>query len=213
MYLSRLTLNPTHRHVQADLASDYELHKTVLRAFPSADDGGPGRVLFRVDESEDDYGNPQPIVLVQSEKPPDWTRLIGVRELASYARRIEHKAINPAVRSGQQFAFRLRANPTVKREGRRHGLCRDEDQQAWLSRKAETGGFRLIACRTVREPDARSTLDRNGDKRPTATFTAVRFDGVLEVVDTAAFRRALTAGIGSAKGFGFGLLSVGPAPR
>lgn len=42
-------------------------------------------------------------------------------------------------------------------------------------------------------------------------FLAVRFDGLLEVTDPGKFLETLRAGIGSAKGFGFGLLSLAPA--
>jgi CRISPR system Cascade subunit CasE len=41
----------------------------------------------------------------------------------------------------------------------------------------------------------------------------VVFEGRLRVTDAEAFRRALAAGIGSGKAFGFGLLSVAPAAR
>lgn len=37
---------------------------------------------------------------------------------------------------------------------------------------------------------------------------SVRFDGILTVTDQALFRTTLEKGIGSAKGFGFGLLSI-----
>ena len=40
------------------------------------------------------------------------------------------------------------------------------------------------------------------------THQAVRFEGVLQVVDPVAFQQTLRCGIGSAKGFGFGLLSL-----
>jgi CRISPR system Cascade subunit CasE len=39
-------------------------------------------------------------------------------------------------------------------------------------------------------------------------FSAARFDGVLQISDADLFTDALESGIGSAKGFGFGLLSV-----
>jgi CRISPR system Cascade subunit CasE len=39
-------------------------------------------------------------------------------------------------------------------------------------------------------------------------FFAVRYDGLLEVTDPVKFLETLRAGIGSAKGFGFGLLSL-----
>lgn len=46
-----------------------------------------------------------------------------------------------------------------------------------------------------------------------AQFSAARFDGVLQITDAVAFRAALENGIGSAKGFGFGLLSLAPLKR
>jgi CRISPR-associated protein Cas6/Cse3/CasE subtype I-E len=39
---------------------------------------------------------------------------------------------------------------------------------------------------------------------------AVRFDGILQVTNAELFLQTLRAGIGPAKGFGFGLLSVAP---
>jgi CRISPR system Cascade subunit CasE len=45
------------------------------------------------------------------------------------------------------------------------------------------------------------------------THHAVRFDGLLVVTDPERLRHALRAGIGSAKGFGFGLLSLARADK
>ncbi len=39
---------------------------------------------------------------------------------------------------------------------------------------------------------------------------ATEFQGLLEVTDTAAFHHAFTAGIGSARAFGFGMLCLAP---
>ena len=36
MYLSQLTLNPRTRRVQRELANPYELHRTLMRAYPEA---------------------------------------------------------------------------------------------------------------------------------------------------------------------------------
>jgi CRISPR system Cascade subunit CasE len=44
------------------------------------------------------------------------------------------------------------------------------------------------------------------------TFGAVVFDGMLEVSDPGRLRSALRHGIGSAKAFGFGLLSLARVP-
>jgi CRISPR system Cascade subunit CasE len=42
-------------------------------------------------------------------------------------------------------------------------------------------------------------------------FLAVRFEGVLEVTDPDQLLQTVSEGIGSAKGFGFGLLSLARA--
>jgi CRISPR system Cascade subunit CasE len=44
-------------------------------------------------------------------------------------------------------------------------------------------------------------------------FSAARFDGLIRVADPEKFARAVENGIGKARGFGFGLLSVAPATQ
>ena len=52
---------------------------------------------------------------------------------------------------------------------------------------------------------------RRGRRDGTAiTFEGVRFDGLLRIVDDAAFRAGVIHGIGPDKAFGFGLLSFAP---
>ena len=69
MYLSRLILNPRNRRVQSELARPYELHRSVLRAFPATLPASE-RVLFRVDH---DARGERIVLLVQSESRPDWS--------------------------------------------------------------------------------------------------------------------------------------------
>jgi hypothetical protein len=54
MYLSRLILNPRSRAVQRDLASPYDLHRTVMSGFPEDLGKHEDRVLYRLDQM--DYG-------------------------------------------------------------------------------------------------------------------------------------------------------------
>ena len=227
MYLSKLTLNPRSRFARVDLASPHQMHKTIMRAFPDADDGGPGRVLFRVDRTKDEYDQPIPIVLVQSDKEPDWSRLTRVPEYGGYAHVEKPKEFDAVFPVGRRFVFRLRANPTVKRiistddgepvlnrkgkpKSARHGLFTEEQQEQWIQRKADAGGFHVLTCRTIPEPTVQDTIKKNAHLRRRATFHAVRFEGVLEVTDPETFRNTVQAGIGSAKGMGFGLLSITP---
>lgn len=205
MYLSKLLLTPPPacRQVIQDLADPYQLHRTILRAFPTRADGGPGRVLFRDELCEP--GRPVP-VLVQSDKAPDWSALA---ELPGYlVAEPECKPLELPLSPGQRLRFRLRANPTVKRDGKRQGLVHDEHQRTWLERKAQAAGCRVLAVRTRH---AHKHVCQPTGKHPhRQTHLAVLFDGVLEIVDPKSFTKAVAAGIGPAKAYGFGLLSVAP---
>lgn len=227
MTLSRLVLNPRAREVIRDLADCQELHRTILWAFPQA--AGSARatfgVLFRVER-------PQPgtlAVLVQSRERPNWDRLPR-----GYLLQVDDKDTSEsyaAIRKGMNLRFRLRANPTRKidtksspdgtrRNGRRVELRSEDRQLEWLARKGTGHGFEIVSVRTandvanVRANDEGKSygLRANGAsvEKTSLTFASVMFEGVLRVTDADAFRLALENGIGSAKAYGFGLLSVGP---
>jgi len=217
MYLSRLILNPRNRRVQKEIADRYELHRSIMSAFPDDLGADDERVLFRIERSA---GGRNLTLLVQSWTLPDWSWLPepGPR---SYLLPVDLP--NPAVKqfdlelaAGQTLAFRLRANPTTRRrcsdgQRRRVGLYRDDAQIEWLERKAERGGFDLVAVRTGGETTAGGTVYRNGSKHQ-LTLLSVQFDGLLTVTQPAEVEGTVRDGIGSGKGFGFGLLSLAP-PR
>ncbi|HEY89504.1 MAG TPA: type I-E CRISPR-associated protein Cas6/Cse3/CasE [Thermoflexia bacterium] len=224
MYLSRLILNPRTRRVQRELANPYELHRTLMRAFPENLPAGE-RVLFRVDVAP---RTGVPAVLLQSHTRPDWAWLGAPGARDYLIRSPATKEFNLTFTSGQTLAFRLRANPTVKhsapgeKQGRRDPLYREADQRAWLERKGQIGGFRIIQVHIVGEGNlyGRQPLPKKGappeaDKssRPRfhkLTFHAVRFEGLLQVTNPEQLWQTVQTGIGSAKSFGFGLLSLGP---
>ncbi len=208
MYLSQLLLNPRSRQVQREIADPYEMHRTLMRAFPSKEEGGPSRVLFRVDTGRNDG---MIRVLVQSEVQPDWSWCVGDGSrdylLPHVSPNPQWKRWEPAFRVGQVLMFRLRANPTVKRNGKRFGLYRHAEQMDWLGRKAREGGFEVLTVVARPEGMARSYQKRE-DGRQTMQWFSVQFDGVLRVCDEGLFAEAIRCGIGSGKGLGFGLLSV-----
>jgi CRISPR system Cascade subunit CasE len=228
MYLSKLTLNPRTRRVQRELANPYELHRTLMSAFP--DKLPPGeRLLFRVDVDE---RTGVPTVLLQSHSAPDWAWLGDPRANGYLLRAPESKPFEVGFTPGQTLAFHLRANPTVKhsapgqRQGRRDPLYREEDQLAWLERKATDGGFRLVRVVVLKEgntygrqPVKKVTVDaeetvkdvEKGPKTRALTHFAVRFEGLLQVTDPTKLWATVQRGIGSGKGLGFGLLSLARA--
>jgi CRISPR system Cascade subunit CasE len=202
MFLSRLVLNIRSREARRDLSNAYELHRTVMRAFPCKDEGGPGRVLFRLDS--DTSGNP-PVVLVQSEKQPNWAFLKD----SGYGQVDGPKPLDILPIPGQRLRFRLRANPTVCRAGKRQGLYREEDQRRWFERKATEAGFRPVGFSI--SPNGLVSSRKSGSDDVEPMHNAAVFDGVIEITDPGKFSEALRHGIGAAKGFGFGLLSIARA--
>ncbi|MGQ9502995.1 MAG: type I-E CRISPR-associated protein Cas6/Cse3/CasE [Anaerolineae bacterium] len=211
MYLSRLILDACSRRVCREVSEPYEMHRTLLKAFPSALEGGPGRVLFRVDTPPAHHAGPAHfIALVQSEQLPDWSFLHTTDHylLRSVADNPAVKSFAPVFTSGQQLLFRLRANPTVKRNGKRCGLYREEEQRAWLERKADENGFTVLGVIIQREGIAGGRIYRAPEEVHPLRLLAVRFDGLLRVDDPERFLNALRRGIGSGKGLGFGLLSL-----
>ena len=113
MFLSQLILNPRAHDVQRDLRDAYQMHRTLSRAWPDADDYARARVLFRLEEDRGEAA----IVLVQPQTAPDWDELPG-----KYLQRAQSKEWQPQFSDGQRLGFRLRANPTIKRAGKRCGV-------------------------------------------------------------------------------------------
>jgi CRISPR system Cascade subunit CasE len=210
MYLSQLVLDPKARCVLDDLANPYQLHRTLMSAFP-AELPADERVLFRVERQ---HRQPYLAVLVQSHTCPEWD---GLNQKGYLLLPAAVKEFQLMPRLNQVFRFRLLANPTRrlkadhkgdgKQDGPRIGLTRVEDQIAWLDRKGEMHGFRVLNVQTVKEAQPESWKHEAG-KNHRISHQAVRFDGTLQVTDLGAFSKALENGIGSGKGFGFGLLSL-----
>jgi CRISPR system Cascade subunit CasE len=231
MYLTRAFLDPKSRDVRADVRNPESLHKTVMRAFP--DDAGPSprgahAILHRLDQDRGD----RLVLLVQSHTKPMIERwpagyvldIGGDLDLA-----FSSVGENPAVRSveteraalrpGRRFAFRLRANTTkkvdtktgpdgVRRHGRRVPVRGDEERLHWFARHAEAAGF-AVEGDQVRITEIAPSGGRGGKS---VTVGGALFEGILVVRDADLFREALASGIGPAKAYGFGLLSIARAP-
>jgi CRISPR system Cascade subunit CasE len=231
MFLTKLVLNLRSSMARRDLARPYEMHRTLMNSYPHQRTENRCDLLYRVDPSR----NGPPVVLVQTRADPDWTRLPPGYLLG----KAESKLFELVVTTGQHLRFRLRANPTKKagtssktdrlagrkNNGHRVALLRDDEQLRWLLGKASASGFRipgkwdnathpqtgeLIQLPNFRVDVVPEGRDRNDKPGHGGEFVAVRFDGLLEVTDPATFWQTVEDGLGSAKAFGFGLLSVAP---
>jgi CRISPR system Cascade subunit CasE len=190
----------------AGVTDNYDWHQRLWHCFP----GQPDRnrdFLTRIDTLEGAF---RLWVLSPSEPAcPDWCAPGGfsVREIA------------PSFLSHRYYAFDLRANPVkclVQRNeqgqrthrGKRVPLIRPEELRAWIDRKGEAGGFRIMADKPLEiGPVVKSHFRK---REHAACHGGVQFRGVLEVIDPRTFAQTYYAGVGSAKGFGFGLLLLAP---
>ncbi|MFD1215135.1 type I-E CRISPR-associated protein Cas6/Cse3/CasE [Microbulbifer celer] len=203
MHLTKLTLDPSSAQARRDLGDAYEMHRTLVRAFALDEHSAPPRFLWRMEVGGNAWA--MPVVLVQSVAEANWSVLA---DQPNYLQKpVESKliALEQLVESGNSYRFRLQANPTVTRCGKRYGLVGEADQLAWLQRQGERHGFDLSTV-LVAASDVLSS--RKGSARISVRRTC--FEGVLQVNNTETFSRALMAGIGPAKAFGCGLLSVAP---
>jgi CRISPR system Cascade subunit CasE len=104
--------------------------------------------------------------------------------------------------------FRLRANTVVTRDGKRLGLVREDALRDWLLRRAESIGAEFLGFDVADEGYSYGKQGGNNGKSRRLAFKAARFDGRLRVRDPELFAQKLAQGVGPAKGFGHGLLSV-----
>lgn len=220
MFLHRIHLNPRCREARRDLSDPYQLHSTLCRAFCEPDKKCPeGEFLWRLEPETDDDGCPR--ILVQSQTVPDWTG-IGVKGWLAKtdpAVNLKERLKLNSLKVGRHFRFRLRANPCITRNGKRLGLLRTEEQEAWIQRKGQLHGFSLpdlasfdLSESSPKRVDVRISQEQmlRGDQRTGngIRIYSVLYDGILVVIEPDKFSDALQTGIGHGKVMGLGLLSV-----
>lgn len=188
------------------MPDSYEWHRRLWHCFP----GQPDRrrdFLTRIDTLEGAFR----LWILSPSQPtrPDWCPpdSFVVKEIA------------PSFFSHPYYAFDLRVNPVkclVQRNGQgerqRHGkrvpLTRPDELRAWIDRKGQAGGFQIVAGHPLEiGPMVKSHFRK---EEQAACHGGVQFRGVLEVIDSNKFTETYHTGVGSAKGFGFGLFLLAP---
>lgn len=220
MFLTRMAINPARRQSRFLLGSPQALHAAVLAGFPPGTPTGTvtGRVLWRVDEERDHVI----WLYVVSPDKPDLTHLVeqaGWPTQAAWETR-DYASFLGRIKAGQRWAFRLTANPvrTVTSEdgiSKRLGHVTAAQQRDWLLERAGSNGFRVTetvnGVPDVVVSNRVKRAFRRGEKR--VTLSTARFDGQLEVTSADALRLLLSNGLGRAKGYGCGLLTLAPLQR
>jgi len=216
--------------VRRDLSDAHGMHRRVLTAFADQELESSARrefgALYRVDETP--RGDIS--VLVQSSTAPDWTRLPERYLLTTFEPNpaiTELSALERALETKRAFRFRLRANATKRlkangepKRGKRIELVGPEALLLWLRRKAAPSGFEIAKREQQGDPNAVETYRLQITEEPKVrgrrrgaqlTFGSSLFEGELVITDPPAFSATLRMGLGSAKAYGFGLLSLAPA--
>ncbi|WP_127500623.1 type I-E CRISPR-associated protein Cas6/Cse3/CasE [Actinoplanes solisilvae] len=220
MFLTRFQINPARRGARKLLSSPQAMHAAVRAGFSDpADYERPGsRTLWRLDTPATATVH----LYLVSPGRPDLTHLVeqaGWPTTATWETR-EYDPLLASLQAGQRWAFRLTANPVHSgrktadaKETQRFGYLRQEEQEQWLLSRAARCGFAVATQRDGR-PNLRLHQRQNQKfKRGThgVTLTTVTYDGILEVTNADDFRAALVNGIGHAKAYGCGLLTLAPA--
>ncbi|MDR6867117.1 CRISPR system Cascade subunit CasE [Microbacterium resistens] len=211
MYLTRFTFNPARRGAQRLLGSPHALHAAVLAGFPDPTATETGRVLWRLDSSRN-----QKLLYVVSPQQPDLTHLAEQAGWPTLEQAWESRPyeVLDRIADGQKYQFRLTANPTRTERnveggrGKTYGHVTVSQQEGWLRDRSERSGFRL------RDDDLivsdRRTLSFSR-RETSVTLRIASYEGVLEVTDREAFVHTLSFGLGRAKGYGCGLMTLAAA--
>ena len=200
MFLSRIEI-PVHRQRAKQLiSSPYRIHGAVGQAVAA-----PGRTLWRIDEVP---GHDDMLWLyIMSHVRPDLPLIAAQTDemdLCSWETK-NYSSFLANLREGQKWCFRLKGNPTWKHGSARHAHTSETDQLRWLTERAEKHGF--ICDDVILSHRRTETFTRKGTKLSVVT---VRYEGILEVRDADTLRNTLTTGIGGARAFGCGLLTLAP---
>ena len=202
MYLSRVKINISIRNTIKFLSSPQVVHAAVEASFADSDQT---RKLWRID-----YFRGQPYMLLLSHNEPDFVNFIkqfGYPDISGEVR--DYKKVLDVLGEGQKYRFRLCANPaySLKQENGQRGKVVPhmtvKQQEGWLHKKSERAGFTLDEFAIVQRG-----IKKFRRQCKYVTLSTVIYEGVLTIQEVEVFKKTLIQGIGRAKSYGCGLLTL-----
>lgn len=233
VYLSRIWLNPLRVAAQRMLRSPQVVHAAVLGGL--SQQPVEERPLWRLEA--DSAHRLELLVLTRS--TPSWEHIVEQSGWPSsddpQALVRSYKPLLDRVERGREFAFRVRANPVsatrrpVKpstsqaqrlteagARGVRVPHRTAAHQLAWLTSRAERWGFEIPTTEAgnpdvllvARDRTVFSKQAREGRHR--VVLSTATFQGRLRILDPERARRSLMDGVGPARAYGCGLITLAP---
>lgn len=197
MYFSQIQIS------EETAKNPYEVHRKLWALFPE-DPHAKRSFLFRADWPK--QRAPLPVLLQSMEEPLEQ----NVKGLML----LNKKSIDFNVKEGSFLRFSLCANP-VRCESasrRRIFLHKEEEQIAWLHRKiseaADLKEVQIVSFRNLYFYKSKSSKSNSSHRGKISTVT---FGGILEVKNAGKLCELVQQGIGPAKSFGCGLLTLARA--
>lgn len=217
-YLSRFEFHRGRREARRLLASPRAMHGAVLAGFRDPPVRVPERrLLWRVDH--DDHRS---VLYLVSAEPPDLSHLV---ESAGWLtgpgwETADYSPVLSGLVAGQQWRFRLTANPTRSircgdsddARSRRVGHVSAEQQLSWLLGKGQSMGVTFgTECDNASIVITGRRLVSFRHSGSAISLAIAQFDGGLTVDDPDKLRRTLVSGVGPGKAYGCGLLTLAPS--
>lgn len=202
MFLARAQLNRRRRGGVRLLTDPQKMHAAVLACFPGDD---PGRVLWRIDS-----GRHTDTLYVVGPHQPDLTHVVeeaGWPQAHPFEAR-DYSPLLDRLESGMQVGYRITANPTYQSADtrKRYAHVTVAQQTRWLVDRLPGIGLDgpepVITGREI-------VRFRHGKSTRPITLARATFTGNATVIDPGPLRSALVNGVGPAKGYGCGLLTLG----
>jgi len=233
-WLARLEVDAETARAEG-IWDNYVWHKRLWEdCIPKDPDAGRD-FLSRIDQMEELYR----LWILAKRKPvrPRWClpENFSVKEIALsflryryYAFDLRANPVKTVARYGPDGKKLLRPDGRL-RQGKRIPLVKEDELRDWLVKKARVrcraedsggilvdvpGGFRILEEKPLEIRPMAEVYFRKQNKKSNIEEAAyhggVQFRGTLEVTDCERFIETYQSGIGSAKGFGFGLLLLAP---
>ena len=214
MLISKMIFDDTKIFANEDVFSNgYALHQAVWALFADSPDRERD-FLYRLD-----YVEKIPLVYTVSKRKPQNSKGIW---------NIESKEYLPQVKTGLHLGFTVRINPvrTSVIDGKRHDVVMDAKYKnrkteqgnaatiqelvcgagrKWLEDRSEKNGFKMVQFRADGYQQVQFYKTKGGNP---IRYSTLDVTGVLEVTTPDVFTDVLFNGLGSAKGFGCGLMLV-----